>query len=128
MTPEQKAKYEEAAKAKYPRWFQDFEEGIKRSAFLAGASFAEKENEKHQNAAEVLARGLKSRDAEIEQLQETLKEVVKRSLQALNDVYEECHCEEQNLPKRAGKYSDKVREYKEKSPVAKMECPYNSRR
>lgn len=40
---DQKSKYEEAAKAKYPGWFDDYEDGIQMSAYVAGASFAEKE-------------------------------------------------------------------------------------
>lgn len=48
-------KYEEAAKARYPRWFQDFEEGIKMSAFLAGAYFAEKELNYKEQQIERLA-------------------------------------------------------------------------
>lgn len=44
ITPEQKAKYEEAAKAHYPDVRLNSWEGA-RAGFVAGASFAEKENE-----------------------------------------------------------------------------------
>jgi len=38
-----KEKYEEAAKAKYPGWYDDYEEKMCMIAFQEGASFAEKE-------------------------------------------------------------------------------------
>lgn len=101
MTTDNQKKYEEAANAfvheKRRTGWDSSSKGIKEH-FLAGASFAEKEGEKfilqlkehiegQQNSAEILARGLHSRDKEIEQLQEEnqrLKEALKEAADYIN--------------------------------------------
>lgn len=82
MTTDNQKKYEEAAKARYPRWFQDFEEGIKMSAFLAGAYFVEKENEVF---IQVLKKTLEEKDDQMALQYEIYKNAEKEAHNAAID-------------------------------------------